>query len=423
MNLFQRIFNFGRMLGPGMLFAAAAMGASHLIQSTRAGATYGFIMIFAVLLISLIKYPFFEYSQRLTVITNKTLLQGYAHLGRWILFAYIIITACVACITVATVSFITANIFTYMIGATMSPLVFSIAIISICASIVFIGHYIWLERTVKVILVLLALSTITVVVLAFPHNVARVATTPRPDLWNLAGLSFMLALMGWIPAPLEVSVWVSLWTKRRFRVSTQPPTPKEAMLDFNIGYILNAVLAVFFVALGTLVMFGNGENFSDSGVKFTEQLVNLYSSHIGLWSEPILEIAMLTTMFSTTIVCLDAYPRAISTATYLAYPTMKKYYPLLYWYSVLILFFGCIILSGYFVKNMTRLLDFATTVAFLIAPVYALLNYKVITNSEIIPKEHQPSRALLILGRFGIAFLIGVSVLFLTTWIGTFHHM
>lgn len=402
------------MLGPGMLFAVAAMGASHLIQSTRAGAMYGFIMIFAVILISLIKYPYFEYSQRLTVLTNKTLLQGYAELGRWILFVYIAISICVSLITVATVSFITANILTYMIGATMSPLVFSIAIISICASIVFIGHYKWLERTIKLILVLLALSTITVLVFAFPHNVERVATTPKPDLWNLAGLSFMLALMGWIPAPLEVSVWVSLWTKRRYRVSPHPPTPKEAMLDFNIGYLLNAVLAIFFVAIGTLVMFGSGENFSDSGVKFTEQLVSLYSSHIGLWSEPILEIAMLTTLFSTTIVCLDAYPRAISTAAYLAYPHLKKYYPVLYWYSVLILFFGCIILSGYFVKNMTRLLDFATTAAFLIAPLYAFLNYKVITNTKILPTEHQPNRLLLMLGRFGIVFLIIVSLIFIT---------
>jgi Mn2+/Fe2+ NRAMP family transporter len=412
--LFQRIYRFSGMLGPGMLFAAAAMGASHLIQSTRAGANYGFIMIFAVLLIALIKYPFFVYAERLTALTNKTLLQGYAQLGRWILLLYIIITVFVSFTTVATVSFITANIFAYMIGATISPLVFSIFIISICASIVFIGSYIWLERFVKSILVILAISTLTAVLLAFPDNVERVASAPHPDLWNLAGFSFILALMGWMPAPMEVSVWVSLWTKRRHRDSVTPPTPKEAMLDFNIGYIFSVVLAMIFVALGTLVMFGSGEYFSDSGVKFTEQLMTLYTSHIGLWSEPILEIAALTTMFSTTITCLDGYPRAISTATYLAFPHMKKYFPLMYWYSVLILFFGSIILSGFFVKNMTQLLDFATTIAFLLTPLFAFVNYKVITNPNIIPKESQPSRGMLYLGRFGILFLTAVSVAYLS---------
>lgn len=413
-TVLKDITRFFRILGPGMLFAAASMGASHLIQSTRAGANYGFIMIFAVLLISIIKYPFFEYAQRLTVNTNKTLLQGYAHLGRWILLGYMLITALVSFTTVATVSFITANIFTYMIGATISPLVFSIAIISFCASVVFIGNYIWLERFVKLILVILAASTITAVVLAFPHNVGRVASTPHPDLLNLAGFSFILALMGWMPAPLEVSVWLSLWTKRRHRDSTPPPTPKEAMLDFKVGYIFSAALALIFVALGTLVMFGSGEYFSDSGVKFTEQLVTLYTSHIGIWSEPILEIAALTTMFSTTITCLDGYPRAISTAAYLAFPPLKKYFPLMYWYSVLILFFGCIILSGYFVKNMTKLLDFATTFAFLWTPVFAFINYKVITNTEIIPREFQPGKGLLNLGRFGIVFLSTVSLFYLS---------
>lgn len=396
-----------------MLFAAASMGASHLIQSTRAGANYGFVMLSVVLLICIIKYPFFEYAQRFTVVTNKTLLEGYAYLGRWILLLYIVVTALKSFLMVATVSFVAANIFSYTIGATISPLVLSIGILSICASIVFIGHYTWLERTVKLILVILVITTITAVVIAFPENYERVATTPHPDLLNIAGLSFMLALMGWMPAPLGVSVWISLWTKRRYRVSAVPVTPKEAMLDFNIGYVFSALLGLLFVALGTLVMFESGEYFSDSGVRFTEQFITLYTHHIGLWSQPILEIAALATVFSTTITCLDAYPRAISTATYLAFPTLKKYYPVMYWYSVLILFFGCIILSGYFVKNLTELLDFATTISFLLAPAYAFINYKVITHSAIMPKEHQPGKALLYLGRFGIAFLISVSVLYI----------
>ncbi len=412
-QLFGRILNFSRILGPGMLFAGASIGASHLIQSTRAGANYGFIMLGVVLLIIVIKYPFFAYAQRFTIATNKTLLQGYAHLGRWILLIYIAITCIKAFLTVATVSFIGANIFSYTIGATISPLVFSIMILSVCASIVFIGHYIWLERTVKIILVILALSTITAVILAFPENYGRVMSTPKPDLWNLAGLSFMLALMGWMPAPLEVTVWISLWTKRRYRISKQPPTPKEAMLDFNFGYIFTSLLALLFVALGTLVMFDSGEYFSDSGVKFTEQLITLYTNHIGLWSKPILEVAAITTMFSTTITCLDAYPRAISTAVYLAYPTTKKYYPLMYWYSVLILFFGCIILSGHFINNMTKLIDFTTIISFLLAPAYAFISYKIVTNTELMPKEHQPGKALLILGRLGIVFLSCVSLIFI----------
>ena len=40
-------------LGPGLLFAGAAIGVSHLVQSTRAGAEYGWGLIWALLLINL----------------------------------------------------------------------------------------------------------------------------------------------------------------------------------------------------------------------------------------------------------------------------------------------------------------------------------------------------------------------------------
>ena len=46
-------------LGPGLLFAGAAIGVSHLVQSTRAGADFGFGLIWALALSNLFKYPFF----------------------------------------------------------------------------------------------------------------------------------------------------------------------------------------------------------------------------------------------------------------------------------------------------------------------------------------------------------------------------
>ncbi|MDA9312672.1 hypothetical protein N9515_07945 [Vicingaceae bacterium] len=47
-------------LGPGLLYAGAAVGVSHLVQSTRAGANYGLLMILVVIAANVIKYPFFK---------------------------------------------------------------------------------------------------------------------------------------------------------------------------------------------------------------------------------------------------------------------------------------------------------------------------------------------------------------------------
>ena len=50
-------------LGPGLLFAGAAIGVSHLVQSTRAGADFGWGLIWALLLVNIFKYPFFSMVQ------------------------------------------------------------------------------------------------------------------------------------------------------------------------------------------------------------------------------------------------------------------------------------------------------------------------------------------------------------------------
>ena len=55
-----------KALGPGLLFASMAIGTSHLVLSTKAGAQYGWIMIVPTLLANLLKYPFFEFGVRYT---------------------------------------------------------------------------------------------------------------------------------------------------------------------------------------------------------------------------------------------------------------------------------------------------------------------------------------------------------------------
>ena len=45
-----------RAIGPGILFAGAAVGVSHLVQSTRAGAGYGFALLGLVLVVGYVIY-------------------------------------------------------------------------------------------------------------------------------------------------------------------------------------------------------------------------------------------------------------------------------------------------------------------------------------------------------------------------------
>ena len=83
---------FLQNLGPGLLFAGAAIGVSHLVQSTKAGANFGFGLLWALLLINLIKYPFFQFGPRYAAATGESLLEGYNKLGKGVLKVYALLT-------------------------------------------------------------------------------------------------------------------------------------------------------------------------------------------------------------------------------------------------------------------------------------------------------------------------------------------
>ena len=83
---------FWSSFGPGLLWAAAAIGVSHLVQSTRAGAVAGFGLAGVILLALIIKYPFFEYGPRYAAATGTSLVEGYLKIGKWALWLYFVIT-------------------------------------------------------------------------------------------------------------------------------------------------------------------------------------------------------------------------------------------------------------------------------------------------------------------------------------------
>ena len=77
-----------RTLGPGILFASTAIGVSHLVQSTRAGANYGFSLLSFVIMANIFKYPFFEFGSRYANSTKTSIITGYKRLGKWVLWSY-----------------------------------------------------------------------------------------------------------------------------------------------------------------------------------------------------------------------------------------------------------------------------------------------------------------------------------------------
>lgn len=400
-------------LGPGLILAAAAIGVSHLVQSTRAGALYGFALVWAVILANLSKYPFLEFSPRYTVVMKESLIQGYKRLGPWALWSFGVFTVFTMCIVQAAVTVVTASLANELTGLNLSPLMMSSLVLLVCLLLLIKGQYSALDGAIKIILVVLTISTIIAVVMAFTRPDA-LALPGAPSVWDASGITFMIALMGWMPILLDASAWHSLWIMERSKQTKHEPALKDTLIDFNIGMIGAGVLALAFLSLGALIMFGSSETFASSGSEFASQLVELYTSTLGEWTYWIIIVCAFTAMFSTTLTVTDAYPRTCSHLFNLNRLDKPEETP---WYStyrgllVIISLFSLVIL--YFAGgNFIFMVDLATSVSFLTAPVFAFINYKLIYSKHF-PEEYRPSKWLKWLSWAGMIFITGFALLFM----------
>ncbi len=403
-------------MGPGLLFAGAAVGVSHLVQSTRAGASYGFELIWILIIANALKYPFMEFAPRYANATGKSLIDGYRHIGKWALILYLVLTVATMFAIQAAVTVVTTGLVMNIFNIQLHQGIVVVAILGVSMVVLGLGHYKALDKIIKIVIITLTVSTVVAVVYAFNLDMFDTFSLSGNFDWaNRIDILFLIAFIGWMPAPIDISIWHSLWSTAKEDELGKRPSMRQSLLDFNIGYIGAALLGVCFLSLGALVMFGSGEKLSANGIAFAGQLISMYTSSLGSWTYPLIAIAALTTMFSTTITCLDAYPRVLRRSTEILIPetlNMNKYRRKLYWFWIIVVVAGTLILERYLSGSMGFMVDLATTISFVTAPILAILNYKVITDKHM-PENARPKPWLKNYARIGIVFLSAFSLFYI----------
>ncbi|PID67850.1 MAG: iron transporter [Flavobacteriia bacterium] len=404
------MFKFLKKLGPGLLFAGAAIGVSHLVQSTRAGASFGYGWVWALLLIHAIKYPFFQFAPRYTTSTGENLITGYHRLGRWVLVFYFIMTLFTMFTIQAAVTVVTAGLAKYLFGIEWSNVVWSAVILLFSAGFLLKGRYQLLDKLMKIIIITLTISTLTAFLIGIFQTDKDLGLIQRLPT-EAADVIFLIAFLGWMPAPLDVTIWQSLWTEEKQKAMGQTFDTKQSVFDFNIGFIGTIITGLLFISLGTLAWYNTPESLSPKAGVFAQQLIAAYKSNLGNIVGFIVGIAALTTMFSTTITTLDASPRAMSkTFQYLTKTKVDDSY--LFWMVILVV--GTLIILGFLVTEMGLMIKIATIISFLTAPFYAIANL-ILINSKHVRKKWRPSKLLNIWAIIGIILLFVFDVWYLTS--------
>ena len=403
---------FVRTLGPGVLFASTCIGVSHLVQSTRAGAVYGYSLLIVIILANVLKYPFFEFAARYTAATGVSILEGYYKKGKWILLIYLAITIPSMFIVTAAVTFVTAGLLENLLGLGLSTDIWSGILLGICILILAIGRYNTLDSLLKIVGVVLVVSTLTAFFSVLFHGRVPEAQGFIPEqIGNPVGIIFLIALMGWMPTAVDISTWISLWAEAKMKLTGYRPSLKEALLDFNFGYLVTAILAICFLTLGATVIYGTNTELSNSSAGFAAQIIGMYTSAIGKWSTFVISIAAFSTMFSTTITVVDGYSRAIDKTTRLLLKKtdLETRKPYISWTMVISI--GGFLVIAQYLNNLRQLVDLATILSFVVAPLAGFINYKVIFSKEI-SAEYLPKPWMKYLAIAGLIFLSGFTIVY-----------
>ena len=399
-----------KTLGPGILFASTAIGVSHLVQSTRAGANYGFGLLLFIIIANVFKYPFFEFGSRYANATETSIIHGYKKLGEWVLLSYLTITLISMFFIASAVGAVTSGFLQNLFNTSHIGILNHIILFTICGAILSLGKYNYLDSLIKVIGFTLLVSTLFAFILVLVKG--PVSNTLLPSIsYDKTDILFIIALMGWMPTAVDLSSWNSLWTLERIKQTKFKPSLKQTIFEFNLGYAFSAVLSLCFVTLGAYLMYGTDSTFSNSSSLFASQVIKLYTESIGSWSYLIISIAGFSIMFGTCVAVFDGYARSASECIRLIKnqeSQNKRHYDILLW----ILITGSLAIIILFGNKLKQLVDLATTISFMIAPGVAIANYKLVLGPYL-TKEQAPPKWLKILSICGIVYLISFGLLFI----------
>lgn len=395
-------------LGPGILMASAAVGGSHIVSSTQAGAIYGWQLAIIILLINFFKYPFFRFGTMYTYEKGESLIAGYARKGKLYLWVYFVLNVFSAFVNTAAVSILAAailfNVFPDGFGLGISQL--TTIIILITWAMLLIGGYRFLDGLSKWVMTALTVATTLAVIVALFKYREYAPDFVAPTPWRMAALPFIVSLMGWMPAPIEISTLNSLWSEEK-RKEVKNISLSDAIFDFNVGFIGTAVLAFIFLALGALIQFGSGEQVQGASAAYIKQFIGMYAQSFGDWSRLLIAFIAFLCIFGTVITVIDGYSRANNEALRLLLGQEKASRRALNIWTTVDAVIGIlmvIFLSG----NVALLLRFAMIASFLTTPFFAYLNYTLVNN-----REHKISKGLNILSIAGLVYLFGFALFFL----------
>ena len=412
-----------KALGPGLLFASAAIGTSHLVLSTRAGAHHGMIFFWIILAALILKYPFYEFGPRYANATGFSLLKGYRDQGNWAVWLFLAVIFINMFAVTGAVGAVTAGLLATLFGVAVLPVPWLAGLVILLTVIIlWVGGYAGLDKFIKLLSVVLLIT----VLIAFLAVLVKGPLEPAagfevPSLLEGAGLTLLISLLGWMPAGIEASTMNSIWVIEKSDTEHYQASLQENLFDFNVGYLFATLLALMFMTIGAFTVYGSGDLLEGNATQFSNKLLGVFTANLGSWAYPVLAIAAFGTIYGTLITIMDAFPRSfVRGLRVLKFKQIEKnaeqksFLERSYKMVLITVGIGGFLLFYLSAASMIKVLEWATVTAFITAPVIAFLNLRAMQGAEI-PQTHRPPAWMILLSYVGLIAMVGFAIYYLVS--------
>ena len=148
------------------------------------------------------------------MVKNETVLDGYKKIGSWALYLFAGLTILTMFTIQAGVTRVTAAILKNWLNLDINYIYCSSIILLLCLSVIVFMKRNLFDSFVKILVLILIFSTLLSLFMTF-DNKTIAPSFVEPEILSYAGITFIIALIGWMPSPIDLSAWSSIWIMER----------------------------------------------------------------------------------------------------------------------------------------------------------------------------------------------------------------
>ena len=363
-----------RRFGPGMLVAAAFIGPGTVTTASIAGANFGFVLMWALLLSIIVTFVLQEMSSRLGIVSGLGLSEALrSSINNHFLKAFLMILI-VSALGIGNAAFEVGNITGAAIGLSQ------ISSLSISSSVLIVGILVLILLGTRIFKVLEQILTVLVVIMSLLFLLTMI--TIEIDYSKLlrglfiptvtaSSLLTIMALIGTTVVPYNLFLHADA-SKRKWKDQEVTQALNNSRADTAISIGLGGLITLAIMSTSAVAFFGSSMEISSENLaRQLEPILGSYSSYIFNFG---LFVAGITSAVTAPLAASIAVTEALGWKND---PSSFRFK--LVW--IIILLIG--VLLAYFGTKPLQAILFAQATNALLLPFLALFLFYVVNNSRL----------------------------------------